>query len=269
MDNLILESVPYPRCLQLEINRPKELNALSGEVIEQLTEKLERLKSEFFASKEIQKFDETFPRLMIISGSGEKAFVAGADIQILASEGAEKFLEAGISLMALLESFPIPTLAFVDGYCLGGGLELALSCDLIAATESSQLGLPEITLGIIPGFGGTQRLLKRSGLGVARRMILSGMRIRAEEAYKFGIVDVILSKELLGDQLRELALKFTNLSPLSAYAAKRALFLADTESRAQGLAGERNLFLELLSSADAKEGLQAFLMKRTPTFNGN
>ena len=182
------------RTLELKISRPEALNALNEHVLKELSNKLLDLDNEFRASKRKGEFRDDFPRVVLISGDGGKAFVAGADISKLASADGADFLDSGISLMAQLENFAIPTIAVIDGFCLGGGLELALSCDLICATENSKLGLPEVTLGIIPGFGGTQRLFRRCGIGTARRLILSGERIDARRAYECGIVDFIHSE---------------------------------------------------------------------------
>ena len=254
------------RTLELRISRPESLNALNSEVISQLRNKLTTLEREFDDSKKNGKFREDFPRVILITGEGEKAFIAGADISELASTDGANFLDQGISLMEQLENFPIPIIAVIKGFCLGGGLELALSCDLICATENSKLGLPEVTLGIIPGFGGTQRLFRRCGIGMARKLILSGERIDASTAHQCGIVDLLISPDL--KELTTLCEKLEKLSPLALEAAKNALFLADTVDKMEGLSGERELFINLLRTDDAKEGMKAFFEKRPAVFVG-
>jgi len=268
MSNQIVITTPYQRCLELAVNRPEALNALNPAVIRELSLELSKLQQEFEQSVQSQIFREDFPRVVLLSGTGGKAFVAGADIAVLKSAEGAGFLDEGIALMALLESFPIPTIALVDGFCLGGGLELALSCDLIAASERSQFGLPEINLGLIPGFGGTQRLMKRSGIGTARRLILTGARVSAAEAKALGIIDILFDQDGQGEELEKLLKTLSKTAPLAAQAAKRALFLADTQSKEEGLRGERGLFMSLLRSRDAQEGLSAFLEKRAPQFTG-
>lgn len=266
MTSFIKEINLSKRTLELKISRPESLNALNSAVISELSEKLLKLESEFIESKKRGEFRDDFPRVVLISGEGEKAFVAGADISALAAESGADFLGQGIALMELLERFPIPVIAVVTGFCLGGGLELALSCDLIFATNNAKLGLPEVTLGIIPGFGGTQRLFRRCGIGTARKLILSAERIDAAAAYQYGIVDLILSDNLV--ELRGFCEKLEKLSPLALEAAKIALFYADTESKKVGLSKERELFVDLLKTEDAKEGMKAFFEKRPAIFLG-
>lgn len=266
MSNFIKEIKVSNRTLELKISRPESLNSLNSAVISELSSKLVELESEFITSKKRGEFRDDFPRVVLISGEGEKAFVAGADISALASATGADFLGEGIALMELLERFPIPVIAVVSGFCLGGGLELALSCDLIFATADSKLGLPEVTLGIIPGFGGTQRLFRRCGIGIARRLILSAERVDATTAHNYGIVDLVLSQDFR--ELTAFCQKLENLSPLALEAAKKALFFADTQSKEIGLSKERELFVELLKTEDTKEGMRAFFEKRPAIFLG-
>jgi enoyl-CoA hydratase len=168
--------------------------------------------------------------------------------------------------MEQLENLPIPVICVITGFCLGGGLELALSCDVICATVASQLGLPEVTLGIIPGFGGTQRLSRRCGIGIARRMILSAERLDATTAHQYGIVDLLISEDR--KELTAMTDRLEKLSPLALEAAKIALSVADSKNKDEGLKKERELFVEVLKSEDAKEGMKAFFEKRPAKFVG-
>jgi enoyl-CoA hydratase len=258
---------PSEKILEIRINRPEALNALNEAVINDLLKIISELKSEFLASKKVGKFRDDFPRIILLTGAGEKAFVAGADISLLAGERASEFLDLGIKLMNEIERLPIPTVAVVQGFCLGGGLELALSCDVIAVSEHAKLGLPEVTLGIIPGFGGSQRLGRRCGIGLARKLILSGEKIDALTALQSGIVDFIYGSDR--KELIAFTEKLEKLSPLALEAAKSALFLADSESKEIGMKGERELFVGLLKTNDSKEGMKAFFEKRPAKFLGN
>jgi len=268
MSDIVKQSTIFDNCLKLEINRPEALNALNSDVISTLRVIISELNAEFKKSKAEKSFRADFPRVVIITGTGPKAFVAGADISALGSPNAENFLDQGISLMADIEQLPIPTLALVNGFCLGGGLELALSCDLIVATENAKLGLPELSLGVIPGFGGTQRLISRTSIGVARRIILTGEKISAGDAFSAGIVDLVLSLENTEEELKKFVGNIKKISPLALEAAKLALYHADTNLRKSGLEKERELFIGLLKTNDAKEGFLAFLEKRQPNFKG-
>ncbi|RIL05799.1 MAG: crotonase, partial [Proteobacteria bacterium] len=181
---------------EVTINRPQSLNALNADVLGGLILHLDKL----LLNQEL--------RAVIITGAGEKAFVAGADIHTMAQLGPRPiadYVELGQRAMRRIESFPRPVIAAVNGYALGGGLELAIACDIIIASKAAKLGQPEVNLGIIPGFGGTQRLLQRCGIGAAKRLVLSGEIIGADEAYNLGIVDQLCEPGDLLDKARALA----------------------------------------------------------------
>jgi enoyl-CoA hydratase len=264
MEQCVLSNELSPGIVQLTINRVSSLNALNPEVLRELYVECEAIRDEFYKAKREGSFAEDTTRVVIITGSGDRAFVAGADIPTLSGEHGLEFLKLGVGLMELIESLPVPVIAKVDGFCLGGGLELALACDLIISSERSRFGLPEVSLSLIPGFGGTQRLPRRVGMGEARRMILTGEMLSATEARRIGLIDV------LADNLSEIVLKtaktLAGRSPLALEAAKLSLQAADNLSK--GLAEEERIFSGLLRSMDAKEGLSAFLEKREPKFTG-
>lgn len=256
-----------PGILELMIDRPTALNALNLEVIESLISELKEIQSK------VAKTDS--PKVITIKGGGEKAFVAGADIAVLKNSSgdsqnteAERFIEKGVQLMEEIEACPLPVIACVDGFCLGGGLELALSCDIIVATERSKFGLSEITLGLIPGFGGTQRLPRRVGIGTARRIIFSGEMIAAADAEKIGLVDYVTDQLNFSETALKVSKQLAERSSFALEAAKNALKAADDLDKQTGLSEEKKLFLNLLKTEDAREGLSAFLEKRKPNFKG-
>lgn len=255
----------------LTINRPAALNALNAEVLIALKTEFESLKVDFQTAVHDKSFTENTPRVVLLRGAGEKAFVAGADISELkdATGGAGgAFLDAGIHVMRSIEDLPLPVVACVNGFCLGGGFELALSCDLIIASENSKFGLPEITLSLVPGFGGTQRLPRRIGTGLSRRLIFTGDMITAEQAANFGAVDWIFPGDKFEGEIERISRQLIERSPLALETAKRAVTLADETGKSEGLNREEELFMRLLRTRDAKEGLSAFLEKRKPKFKG-
>ncbi len=243
----------------LTINRPKALNALNTALLKELLDAVRRIESE----KEL--------RVLVITGSGEKAFVAGADITELSGlnpvEAAE-FTKLGHSVMEAIEQLPIPVIAAVNGFALGGGLELALSCDFIYAAKSAKLGLPEINLGIIPGFGGTQRLARRIGSARAKELIFTGKMITAREAETLGIVNRVVPAESLMEVTIETAKIIASKGAVSLYAAKQAITCGLDVDLATGCKLERQYFAWTFASPDAKEGTTAFLEKRSPDFKG-
>jgi enoyl-CoA hydratase len=213
--------------------------------------------------------DDEAVRVVVLTGAGEKAFVAGADIKYMSGLGEEEAKEwgdLGQQAGQLLETMPKPTIAAINGFALGGGSELALACDLRYASSSAKLGQPEINLGIIPGWGGTQRLARVSGLGFAKELILTGRLVDADEALARGLVngvhDPVLEKAL------EVARLLASKSPLALAAAKRALNHVLQGDHVENLGREADEFGGLFGSDDAKEGLTAFAEKREPVFRG-
>ena len=176
------------------------------------------------------------------------------------------YVELGQRAMRALELLDLPVIAAVNGFALGGGLELALACDIICASNRAKLGQPEVNLGIIPGFGGTARLAARCGIGAARRLVYSGELVRAEEAQVMGLVDKIFEPEKLLDETRAFAALIAGKAPLAVRGAKRVLRQAQENALHVGLRLEVEEFLRLFASADREEGMQAFLQKREPKF---
>lgn len=217
----------------------------------------------------IHKVDENV-NVIIITGAGSKAFVAGADIKEfpeLTPEAGEKLVLRGQDVFNQLSQLKQPVIAAIDGFTLGGGLELALACDIRMATTSSTLGLPEVKLGIIPGYGGTQRLSRLVGLGKAMQLLLSGEFIDANEAYRIGLVEEITDGDVL-----ELAKKWANLissrGPIAVQKAKEAMHKGIEMSLEKGLKLEAKQFADICDTEDKVEGVAAFLEKRQPEFTG-
>jgi len=239
------------------VDRPDAMNALDVETLTELRDRLLDLR------------DDADVRAVVITGAGERAFVAGADIKAMSEmdvEQAKRWGALGHEAAELLESMPKPTIAAINGFALGGGCELALACDIRYASPAAKLGQPEINLGIIPGWGGTQRLARVCGLGFAKELILTGKLVDADEAVERGLVsgvhDAVLDKAL------ETARLLASKSPLALAAAKTSTNAALQGRHDDNLAGEIDRFGELFASADAKEGLTAFIEKREPSFAG-
>jgi len=239
------------------IDRQEALNALDVETLTELRDRLRELAAD----------EDT--RVVILTGAGEKAFVAGADIKYMSGLGVEEAREwggLGHEAGLLLETMPKPTIAAVNGFALGGGCELALACDLRYAASTAKLGQPEVNLGIIPGWGGTQRLARVCGLGIAKELIFTGRIVDAQEAFRIGLVNAVDDPVL--EKARETA------SLLAAKSAVALRLMKALANRALGGDHEANLeaeaeaFGELFSSEDAKEGLVAFVEKREPRFVG-
>ena len=234
------------------IDREDALNALNVETLTDLRDRLRELSS----AKDV--------RAIVLTGAGEKAFVAGADIKYmsgLGSDDAKGWGALGHETARLLETMAQPTIAAVNGFALGGGCELALACDIRYASSRAKFGQPEINLGIVPGWGGTQRLARMCGIGVAKDLILTGRTIGAEEALRVGLVSAIADPVL--DHALETAHELAAKSPLALDLAKRLINLSPG-----ALETEADEFGELFASADAIEGLTAFAEKRAPNFSG-
>ena len=241
----------------MTVDRPEAMNALDRPTLEELRGRLEELAADEEA------------RVVLLTGAGEKAFVAGADIKYMSGLGVEEakeWGELGHRAGQLLETMPEPTIAAIDGFALGGGCELALACDLRYAGSGAKLGQPEINLGIIPGWGGTQRLARVCGLGVAKDMILTGRLVDADEALRIGLVNGV--HDPVFEKAREVAALLASKSPLALAAAKRALNHSLQGDHVENLQLEADEFGSLFVSEDAKEGLTAFAEKREPRFTG-
>jgi enoyl-CoA hydratase len=209
--------------------------------------------------------------VVVLTGTGDKAFVAGADIKYMSDLGVEEaraWGALGHEAASLLETMPKPTIAAINGFALGGGCELALACDLRYASTAARLGQPEINLGIIPGWGGTQRLARATGLGFARELILTGRLVDAEEAERRGLVNAVFEPGELLDRAMEVAKLLASKSPVALAAAKRTCNRALQGLHEENLRLEAEEFGELFASEDAKEGLAAFVEKREPRFVG-
>lgn len=243
----------------ITMDRPKALNALNAELLEELADALARIDG-----------DEDI-RVLILTGAGEKAFVAGADITELATYDplqAKMFSASGHRVVAALQALSIPVIAAVNGYALGGGCELALACDFIYASENAMFGLPEINLGIIPGFGGTQRLPRQVGKNRAKEMIFTGSMVPAAEAANIGLVNRVFSADSLLDEALKTANVMAAKGRASLRAAKQAVNRGTETDLENGCAIEIDAFALCFASEDAQEGTRAFLEKRKPDFTG-
>ena len=246
------------RVALITINRPAKLNALNIQT-----------RAEGAAALDELREDEGV-RVVVFTGAGEKAFVAGADIAEFEGRTAitQRDVMTARSLFTAVDTFPKPVIAMVNGFCLGGGCELALSCDLRIASEAARFGQPEINLGIIPGGGGTQRLTHLVGEGKAMELILTGEIINAQAAHAIGLVNMVVLHEELEAKTMELANRIAEKSPIALRLAKEAVKTAARSSLDEGLRREIDLFALCFSSEDKDEGVKAFLEKRKPEFKG-
>ena len=245
--------------LFLTIDRPNVLNALNAETVEEIYRV-------FAAARD----DETV-KAVIVTGGGEKAFVAGADINELAQKSpitGKETSERGQFIFSFIERFPKPVIAAINGFALGGGCELALACHIRIASEKAQIGLPEVTLGIIPGYGGTQRMARLLGRGKALELICTGDRIGAAEAERIGLVNKVVSADQLMGAAEEMARKIMSRGPLAIRAAIEAVMSGSEMPMQEGQFLEATLFGLLCASEDTKEGMKAFLEKRPANFKG-
>ncbi len=242
----------------ITFNRPKSMNALNGALLEELGLALDQVTA------------DTSVRVLVLTGAGEKAFVAGADISelaVLTPLQAKLFISKGQHVISKLGELPIPVIAAVNGYALGGGMEMALGCDFIYASDNAAFGLPEITLGLIPGFGGTQRLARLIGANQARELIYTGRMIKAEEARVLGIVNKVVPAAALMNEVTLVAAGIAAKSRVALRAAKQAVGTGLNADLATGLRIEQDAFAICVSCRDAKEGTAAFLEKRKPLFS--
>ncbi len=236
----------------ITINRPKALNALNSTVLDEL-------------DKTLDAVDLEAVRCLILTGAGEKSFVAGADIgemSTLTQAEGEAFGKKGNDVFRKLETFPLPVIAAVNGFALGGGCEISMSCDIRICSENAVFGQPEVGLGITPGFGGTQRLARIVGTGKAKEMIYGARNIKAEEAYRIGLVNNVYPLDELMPAAKKLAATIARNAPIAVRACKRAVNEGLQVDMDQAIVIEEKLFGSCFESHDQKEGMAAFLEKR-------
>ena len=241
------------------INRPAALNALNKDVLEELAAAFAELESSEGVA------------CVILTGSGSKAFVAGADIaemQALDAVSAEHFAKLGHALLNTIEKFPKPVIAAVNGFALGGGCELAMACDIRIAAENARFGQPEVNLGVIPGFGGTLRLTRLVGKGRAKELIFTGDMIDAQEAYRIGLANKVVAAEELLANARSMATKIASKGPVAVRFAKESIDSGLEMDLDRAGRFEASLFGLCFATTDQKEGMQAFLEKRPAKFTG-
>jgi enoyl-CoA hydratase len=239
------------------VDRQDALNALDVATLTELRDRLRELAA------------DDAVRALVLTGAGDRAFIAGADIKAMSEmdvERAKAWGALGHEAATLLETMPKPTVAAVNGFALGGGCEMALACDVRYCASAAKLGQPEANLGIIPGWGGTQRLARATNLGFAKELVFTGRLVDADEALRVGLVQAVHDPVL--DKALETARACASKSPAAARAAKRLLNRALAGDHAQSLAAEADAFGELFATADAREGLTAFVEKRVPQFRG-
>jgi enoyl-CoA hydratase len=253
--NLIIETVD--RVAILTINRPDKRNALNQPTRDEILRALDELQSED-------------ARVLIVTGAGDKAFIAGADIGEF--EGRTALTQRDVMkqrrIFDAVEEFPKPVIAMINGFCLGGGMEFAMACDIRIAADSAKLGQPEINLGIIPGGGGTQRLARLVGEGKAMELILTGDLIEANEARQLGLVNDVVPSSQLRDRAMAVATKIAEKSPVALRMAKEAVKSASRMNLREGLERETELFCLTFTSEDKAEGVRAFFEKRKPEYRG-
>lgn len=234
------------------INRPKALNALNSGVLEELEATFDQV-------------DLETTRVIILTGAGTKSFVAGADIaemSTLTKEEGEAFGKKGNDVFRKIETFPLPVIAAVNGFALGGGCEISMSCDIRICSENAVFGQPEVGLGITPGFGGTQRLARIIGVGKAKEMIYSASNIKAEEAYRIGLVNAVYPQEELMDMAKKLANKIARNAPIAVRACKSAMNEGLDVDMDKAIVVEEKAFGSCFETEDQVEGMKAFLEKR-------
>lgn len=255
--NLLLETTNG--VAKLTVNRPESLNALNSEVLGELEAAFVQLDA------------DTAVKVVVLTGAGEKAFVAGADIKEMAgmsSVEGHQFALKGQRTMLAIEKMKKPVIAAVNGFALGGGLELALACDFIYASEKAKLGFPEVTLGIMPGFGGTQNLSRLIGPNRANEMIFSGKMISAQKGVEWGVVNELFPAEELLPKALETAAAIAKTGPLGVSYAKNAVANGLNMCKEDGFRYEASLFGVLFGTADQREGMAAFIEKRKAVFTG-
>ena len=256
--NIILE-LAEPGIYVLTVNRPQSLNALNASTLEELLNAVARVAGDGAA------------RVLLITGAGEKAFVAGADISAMRNMTAleaHAFSDKGQRVMQAIEALPIPAIALINGYALGGGCELALACDWIIASDRASFGQPEVNLGIPPGFGGTQRLARAVGRARALELITTGRQVKAEEALRIGLVNAVVPGGELTEKGIETARLIAAKAPVAVRVSKQAVQRGLDLDLANGCVLETSLFAFAFGTADRMEGMTAFLEKRPAKFEG-
>jgi enoyl-CoA hydratase len=244
----------------LTLNRPDKLNALNAQLLGELEAALITLSADPTVS------------CVILTGAGDKAFAAGADIGAMVTmttEQARAFSEAGHRVCSRIERAPFPVIGAINGFALGGGCELALACDFLYASDKAKLGQPEVNLGVIPGFGGTQRLSRRVGIGRARELCYTGDTVNAEEALRLGLVNAVVPHADLLPKVREVATKIASKGRLAVAQCKRVLYTGADVPLDVANALETQAFAVLFGTADRTEGMKAFLEKRKAAFTGS
>jgi enoyl-CoA hydratase len=257
MENVKVEK--KNRIAYVTIDRPKVLNALNMATMEELRQVFTDLR------------DDKETRVVILTGGGEKAFVAGADINELAKNDpvqAKAYTHRGQAVLDLIENLSKPVIACINGFALGGGCEIAMACTMRLASENAKLGQPEVKLGIIPGYGGTQRLPRLVGTGLAMQMVLTGEMISAQEAHRIGLVNEVLPAAQLMARAEEIAGKIIGMAPLAIQYCMEAVNQGMNMTLQEGLFLEATLFGICCATEDKKEGTTAFLEKRAPNFQG-
>ena len=255
---MILVKIKNDICT-LTINRPEQYNALNIDVLKELELKLDWI------------LDETSARVVIITGKGEKAFIAGADIHAMNKmneKDAELFSSYGQKLTLKIEEFKIPIIAAINGFALGGGCEFAMACHIRYASENAIFGQPEVGLGLIAGFGGTQRLPHLVGKGMAMEILLGAKNITADEACRIGLVNKVVSLSELIPTVEKLATSIIRNAPIALTATIKSVNCSSKTNLIQGLDYEQKEFSKLFTSKDTKEGLLAFVEKRSPKYIG-
>lgn len=243
----------------ITFNRPKALNAMNSETLIELKDAVT-----------ICKKDDSI-KALILTGSGDKAFVAGADIaqmQSLCPMDAHKFMELGQETLRLIEEMPKPSIAAINGFALGGGTEISMACDLRYAAENAVFGQPEILIGLIPGWGGTQRLPRLVGMGIAKEIILGGVQINAGRAYEIGLVNKVVPQAMLMEEARKMARKLANMPPFTMKMAKFSINYGYDLALDNAVKLELECCAQCFSTQDQKEGMKAFLEKRKPNYIG-
>jgi enoyl-CoA hydratase len=249
--------VPFQGATLVTINRPDALNALNLKILQELDS----------CVSELEK--NSLNRILILTGAGKKAFVAGADIASMkefGSKEAEEFSSIGQATMNRIDHSSLISIAAINGFALGGGMELALACDIRIASSASKLGLPEVSLGLIPGFGGTQRLTKLLGSGLAMELILTGDMISAEDAFRVKLINRITTSETLLDETYSVSKSILSRGPIAIREAKRVIKNGNSLDSIEGFRSEKLAFAGLFGGSESKEGLSAFLEKRKPGF---
>lgn len=243
----------------IKINRPKALNAINPDVLNELTDALGKVRA------------DSSIKVLVLTGEGDKAFIAGADISHMVDLDplqARRFSNRGQDVTFLLEELPIPVIACVNGFALGGGTEFAMACDFIYASENAKFGQPEINLGIMPGFGGTQRLSRLVGKAMAKELCLTGVMIGAQEAKDIGLVNKIFPHEKLWEETMKTARVIASKGKVSTRAVKQCIDRGFDLDLHNGCYMEADNFGICMASPDGKEGMSAFLEKRKPEFKG-